>query len=66
MDDITTMISKIQKKIMALFSEWSKKQRNNMQINQYMGMILGGETNERKKFLSFKNFLYKTVKISTH
>ena len=24
------------------------------------------ETNERKKFLSFKNFLYKTVKISTH
>ena len=24
------------------------------------------ETNERKKFLSFKNFLYKTVKISTY
>jgi hypothetical protein len=48
-DDITTIISKIQKKIMALFSDWSKKQRNNIQMNKYMGMILGGEMNERKK-----------------
>ena len=35
--------------MMKLFSEWMKKQRNNMQINKYMGMILGGEINERKK-----------------
>ena len=35
--------------MMKLFSEWMTKQRNNMQINKYMGMILGGEINERKK-----------------
>jgi hypothetical protein len=48
-EDISTIISKIQKQMMKLFSEWMTKQRNNMQINKYMGMILGGEINERKK-----------------
>ena len=48
-EDISTIISKIQKQMMKLFSEWMNKQRNQMQMNKYMGMILGGELNERKK-----------------
>ena len=50
-NDISLIISKIQRKMMKLFSIWQSKQtaQINMQMNKYMGMILGGENNERKK-----------------
>ena len=50
-NDISLIISKIQRKMMKLFSIWQAKQtaQVNMQLNKYMGMILGGENNERKK-----------------
>ena len=50
-NDISLIISKIQRKMMKLFSIWQSKQtaQINMQMNKYMGMILGSENNERKK-----------------
>lgn len=50
-EDVSTIISKIQKQMMKLFSVWQTKQTDmiHMQMNKYMGMILGGERNERKK-----------------
>ena len=49
-EDLSVIISKVQKRIMNLYSKWSKTHRgNSMNFNKYMGVILGGETNERKK-----------------
>ena len=48
-EDLSTIVSKVQKKVMNIYSEWSQTRTNSMHFNKYMAMILGGETNERKK-----------------
>jgi hypothetical protein len=65
-EDLSNMVSKIQRKIMNVYSKWSKT-ANKMNLNNYMGMILGGETGERKKknktiYLN----LWKTIKKDFH
>ena len=47
---LSKIISKVQKRIMNLYSKWSQSHRaNSMHFNKYMAMILGGESGERKK-----------------
>ena len=66
-DDLSRIISKIQKKFMKLFSVWSAKNANPMQMNKYMGMILGGETKERKrKNRSIYLNIWKNIKRDFH
>lgn len=49
-EDLSKIISKVQKRIMNLYSKWSQSDcANSMNFNKYMSMILGGESGERKK-----------------
>jgi hypothetical protein len=49
-EDLSKIVSKIQKRLMNVYSEWSQKTRtNSTHFNKYMAMILGGESSERKK-----------------
>jgi len=49
-EDLSNIISKVQKRIMNVYSEWSQSHRaNSIHFNKYMAMILGGESSERKK-----------------
>ena len=49
-EDLSTIVSKLQKKVMNLYSKWTQSHRaNSMHFNKYMAMILGGESSERKK-----------------
>lgn len=48
-EDLSILISKIQKEVMKLYSLWSIKQKGMNHFNQNMNVILGGELNEKQK-----------------
>jgi hypothetical protein len=49
-EDLTKIVSKLQKRLMNVYSGWSQTHsENSRNFNKYMAMILGGESSERKK-----------------
>jgi len=65
-EDLSDMVRKIQRKIMNVYHEWSKN-ADKMNLNSHMGVILGGESGERRKKnkLIYLN-LWKTIKKDFH
>jgi len=66
-DEISVLISKIQKEIMKLYSSWSQKQILNVNFNLNMNNILGGEIKERqKKNKAIYLHIWKNIKKDFH